>query len=235
MEAKAVDVGRSLSWFSCGWRVFMKNPGIWVVLGIVFLVIFVVLSFIPVLGAFAATLLAPVLGAGLLQAARESDEGREPDVGTLFQGFKDKTKLTPLLSLGGVALGGMLVSMAIIFAVVGGRMLAAMQAGGKLPAAGMDTSFLLALLIILAVQLLVAMALAYAVPLVMFRGAAVGAALRSSVNACLRNILPLFVFGVAYFVVAIVATIPFGLGWPVLLPWSVGMIYCSYKDLYESP
>ena len=55
----------------------------------------------------------------------------------------------------------------------------------------------------------------------------------SSLRANLRNILPLLVSGVLYLFVAVLATLPLLLGWIVLLPVSVGMLYRSYKDLYE--
>jgi len=40
------------------------------------------------------------------------------------------------------------------------------------------------------------------------------------------------VLGLAF---AIVASIPFGLGWLVLAPVFAGSFYASYKDIFESP
>ena len=234
MEAKAVDVSRGIAWFSGGWRIFMKNPGLWIVLGIIVLAITVVLSIIPILGIFALSLVMPVLVAGLLYAAREADAGRALDVLHVFQGFRDKEKLTPLLSLGGLALAGLLASFALAFLLAGGSMVTMMLSGERPQmAAGAMGGFMLAGLVILVVELLVATAIVYAIPLVMFRGTPTGAAMRSSFNASLRNFLPLLVFGVVYLFAAIVAMLPLMLGWLVLLPASAGMLYLSYKDLYE--
>lgn len=234
MEAKTMDISRGIVWFSGGWRIFMKNPGLWVVLGIIMLAITVVLSIIPILGILALALVTPVLVAGLLYAAREADAGRTLDVLHLFQGFRDKEKLTPLLSLGGLALAGLLTSLALAFLVVGGSMVTMMLSGERPQmAAGAMGGFMFAGLIILVVGLLVATAIVYAIPLVMFHGTPAGAAMRSSFNASLRNFLPLLVFSVVYLFAAIVATLPLMLGWLVLLPASAGMLYLSYKDLYE--
>ena len=93
MEAKTVDVSRGIAWFSGGWRIFMKNPGLWIVLGIIVLAIAVVLSIIPILGVLALSLVMPVLVAGLLYAAREADAGRALDVLHVFQGFRDRGKV----------------------------------------------------------------------------------------------------------------------------------------------
>jgi len=234
MQAKKVDVGQGVSWISCGFRIFMKNPGVWVVLAIILLGIAVVLSFIPIVGPLALSLISPVLGGGLLYAARESDQGRDMDIAQMFQGFREKGKLTPLLSLGGIALLAGIVSAVIAGVVVGGAMMTVMGPQGQFnPNAGMPISVLLAALLMLAIQLLVAMALFYATPLVMLKDTRPGEAIRASFNGCLSNILPLFVFGLIYFLLAILASLPFFLGWLVLLPASVGMVYCSYRDLFE--
>lgn len=236
MEAKTVDVSRSVAWFISGWGLFMKNPGAWIVLGIMTLAITVVLSLIPFLGVLALSLISPVLGAGLMYAAREADAGRALDVLYLFQGFRERDKLTPLLSLGGVALVGLIIGLVIAFLLAGGSMVTMMMSGGDRHAmnAGALGGFMLAGLVILVVEVIVAMAVVYAIPLVMFRGVPAGEALRSSLNANLRNLLPLLVFGVIYLFVAVLATLPLMLGWIVLLPVSIATVYLSYKDLYET-
>ncbi len=225
MEAKTVDVSRGVAWFTGGWRLFMKNPGVWVVLGVIFLATLFVLALIPMLGQLLMALVAPVLSAGLLYAAREADNDRALEIPHVLQGFREQEKLTPLLSLGGVALAGLILSVVLAFAIGGASMVATM-AGRHEMSGGASAAMLAALL--------AAMALAYAVPLVMFRGIPATEALGSSFKACLRNFLPLTVFGVIYLFVAVLATLPLLLGWIVLLPASAGMLYLSYKDLYEA-
>ncbi|MEK7797074.1 MAG: hypothetical protein AAB315_06440, partial [Pseudomonadota bacterium] len=112
-------------------------------------------------------------------------------------------------------------------------MLAMMAGGQREMMGGAIAGMLLALPVVLGVQLLVALALIYAVPLVMFRGVPASQAMGSSLRANLRNILPLLVSGVLYLFVAVLATLPLLLGWLVLLPVSAGTLYRSYKDLYE--
>lgn len=233
MEPKTVDAGRSRAWLSCGWRIFMRSPLWWIALGIAFLAILFVLSQIPFLGVAAASLLAPVLSAGLLCAAREADAGRALAFTHLFQGFTEPGRLRPLLALGGVALAGAVVSGLLTFLIVGPEVLRKMMAVEGMAHGALPEGMALAASVVLAVELPVATALFYAVPLVMFGGFAPGAALRSSMAVSLRNFLPLLVFSALYAVLAVLATIPLLLGWIVLLPVSVGMLYCSFKDLYE--
>lgn len=238
MQARTVDVAHSLSWFSCGWRIFMRSPGWWIVLALAFLILWRLLALVPLLGPLVGTLITPVLGGGLMYAAREADAGRAIELAHLVRGFQERERRNGLLALGGVALAGALTSAITVFVLVGGTMMTMRMADGSPAVAGPLAAFGmgmgLAWLVILAVELLVAMALVYAVPLVMLRDVAAGAAMRSSLIACLHNFLALLVFGVIYFFIALLASLPFLLGWIVLLPASVGMLYCSYKDLYEA-
>ena len=210
----------------------MKNPGLWVVLGAITLIIAVALFLLPVIGKLALSLLMPVFVAGLLYAAREADAGGALDVAHLFQGFREKDRLTPLLALGGIALAGTIVSLALLIRIGGGSMLA-MMAGGQREMMGGESRR------------------RHAPRAAGRAGGAVASGVGADVRRAaghvprragqpghgqqparhLRNIPPLLVSGVFYLFVAVLATIPFLLGWLVLLPVSVGMLYRSYKDL----
>lgn len=231
MDPRPVDIERGVAWIGCGWNLFSRNPGMWIVLTLVLIVWVAVLMVIP-FGGFVLTLFVPVVAAGLLYGAAEAKVRRRLELAHLFQGFRDATALNRLIALGGVALAAGIVSAIIAAAIVGGSM---MSMNMRDPASGMMNlapSALIALLLALSVHLLATALLYFAVPLVMFRGVPAGAAMQSSLRGCLRNILPLFAFSLIYTVLAVVATIPFGLGWLVLLPWSAGMLYCSYEDIF---
>ena len=60
------------------------------------------------------------------------------------------------------------------------------------------------------------MACWFAPALVMLRHDEPVAAMKASFFACLANVLPMLVYGLIGIVLAIVASIPFGLGWLVL-------------------
>lgn len=57
--------------------------------------------------------------------------------------------------------------------------------------------------------------------------------IKTSFSACLKNILPLLVFGIIYFLLAIVAAIPILLGFLILIPVSILAMYCSYKSIFH--
>jgi len=90
----------------------------------------------------------------------------------------------------------------------------------------------LALLILVGVSFLIAMALWFAPGLVVFRNVAPVDALKASFAACMKNFVPFLVFGVLYVIAATVASIPFGLGWILLVPLLMLAIYVSYRDVF---
>ena len=229
-QVRTLEAGRGLAWWTEAWPMFTKNAGMWIVLGLILLVIFIVLGFIPVLGGIASALLAPVFVAGWLLTVRKAEAGGAIEVGDLFQGFKDK--LVPLVVLGAILLAVSIV----VFLIVG--MLgfgAVMGMGAASSSAGMATAMgagFLSLLVLLAVGFLMAMAFWFAPGLVVFRNVAPIDALQASFSASLKNIVPFLLYGVIYIVAAVVASIPFGLGWVVLVPVLMLTMYVSYKDLF---
>lgn len=228
---RAVEAGRGIAWWTDAWALFTKNAGMWVVLGLVLLVVFVVLAFVPFVGALVSSLVAPVFIGSWLLAARKLEGGGALEVGDLFAGFQTKAK--PLLVLGGLLLIATLVILAVAgmlgFGAVMG-MGGAQGSAGAMMAAGV--AGMLVLLVGLALGLIVAMAFWFAPALVVFRDVEPIQALRASVAASLKNIVPFLLYSVIYFVAAIVASIPFGLGWIVLVPVLLLTVYVSYKDVF---
>ena len=56
--------------------------------------------------------------------------------------------------------------------------------------------------------------------------------MKASFVACLKNILPFFVYSVIATLLALVASIPMGLGWLVLGPVMAASLYTSYRDIF---
>jgi uncharacterized membrane protein len=234
-QALAVDAGRGLRWWADAWPLFTRAAGMWIVLTLILIVIFVLVGLVPLLGGLAASLLAPVFAGSLMQAAQKVDAGGSLEVGDLFTGFRDK--LTPLLTLGALLLAFSL-ALGVLAAFSGlGALLGAVAGGAnESPAtvlAALGTG-MIALLVVLVLGLLVAMAYWFAPALVVLRGVAPMAALKASFAGCMRNVLPMLVYGVIYIVASILASIPFGLGWLVLLPVLTLTIYVSYRDVFET-
>jgi uncharacterized membrane protein len=70
------------------------------------------------------------------------------------------------------------------------------------------------------------------VPLVMLQAVAPVTAIGDSFRACLKNIPPMLVYGIVIVLASIIASIPFMLGWLVLLPVLFTSQYYCYKDIF---
>jgi uncharacterized membrane protein len=57
-------------------------------------------------------------------------------------------------------------------------------------------------------------------------------AMKLSFRGCLRNVLPFLSYGLAAIVLAIVASIPLGLGWLLLIPVACCSVYAGYRDIF---
>jgi hypothetical protein len=197
--------------------------------------IYFVLHVLGLFGSIAANVSAFVFSGGLMLAARKTDEGATPTVGDLFAGFGQ--------SLGPLAIGGALLvvaallvagaaSMAGLGAVVGAVFGA--LAGNLAVLAGLGAASLLVALIALLLMIPIGMAAWLAPALIVLRKQPPVEALKASLAACWANLGALTVYGLLWIVFAIVASIPLGLGWLVLVPLMVLSTYAAYRDLFEA-
>lgn len=240
MTAIRADAGQGWGWIVEGWGLFVKAPGVWIVMLLIYLAISVVLSLVPFVGMIAQALLSPVLVGGMLYGAALQARGETLEIGHLFQGFRDQERMGPLVMLGLISVAGyVLITLVLVMFVGGGMMMGAMMDGAStgMPREAMGGLFvgvgLVAVLIVMTIGLAIAMALFYGVPLVMLAGQNAWPAAQASVAACWINMLPLLVFGLVYMVLAVVAMIPLGLGFLVLLPVTICAVYASYREVFE--
>lgn len=232
LKINSVAAGNAINWYQCGWKIFSADKVNWVLMTLAFFVIILVLGFIPVLGMVAIYLLLPVLQAGMISAADKAGRGEPIDIGDLFIAFKIQEKRNSLLALGGIMLATVLAAMVFSLPFIGAGVLAGMSETPTdgmpaLPAIGVG-----GLLFAVTAGLLMAMMFFYAPALVMLRGMGAVDAIKTSFAGAWKNGLPFIIFMLVYMVLSVVAAIPFGLGFLVLLPVVVAASYCSYKDIF---
>jgi uncharacterized membrane protein len=230
-SGRAVAAGRGWSWIAEGWDLFKRQPGIWVVIAVILLVIYVVLAFIPILGSLAGIVLAPVFTAGLMIGCRAEEEGRELEISHLFAGFRGR--FGTLIGVGLIYLG-ITIAIALVVGIATGGGLWTLLSGGADPVAlgAAGLTVLLAFLVMLALMLPLFMAIWFASPLVVFHEQGAWEAMKNSFVGCLRNIMSFLVYSVILFAAAILASIPLGLGWLVLGPVIAASLYASYRDIF---
>jgi len=234
MEARQVAAARGWQWVVQGFALFRKNPLIWLALFAVYLIIVLALSVIPMVGPLVSMLLSPVFSAGFLLGCKALEEGEELELAHLFAGFRTNT--AQLITVGGVYLVGNVIVAGIVMLLGGGTLLDMGLLANPQPdpalLAGALGNMMLALLggLVLLVPLL--MAYWFAPALVVFNNMHAVDAMKLSFAACLRNMVPFLVYGVVTFFLALLAAIPFGLGFLVLVPTITASFYASYKDVF---
>jgi uncharacterized membrane protein len=228
---RGVAAGHGWSWIAQGWDLFKRQPVLWIGIAVTLFVILLVLAFIPLLGPLANAVLWPVLSAGLLIGCRALAEGGTLEFGHLFAGFRDR--FGTLVAVGAISFGVSLV-IGILVAVAMGVSMFTMFGGGPGPNAAPEALMTMALatLVMFALLLPLMMALWFAPALVVFHERGPVEALKESFTGCLKNIVPFLIYGLIGLVLAILASIPVGLGWLLLGPVLIGSLYASYRDIY---
>lgn len=218
----------------------MAAPLLWIGIGVVLVVIAIALNFIPFIGGIALALLWPIFTGGLVLGCHALARGQPLKFEHLFAGFAEG-RAGPLAVLGVIALAINLVFMLVfamfVFGAMGFSGMAGLMSGDPSLAlysafAGMGVAALLAIPIGLIAYGLFMMAWWFAPALVALNRADAIAAMKASFDASWKNLGALAVFGLIGIVLIIVASIPFGLGWLVLMPVGFGALYASWREVY---
>jgi uncharacterized membrane protein len=233
-SGRSVASGRGIEWWSEAWKLFVKAAGMWIVLALVLILIMAVLSFIPLLGQIAVAVLFPVFIGSWMIAARKVENDGALELSDLFIAIHGD-KVVPLLILGALLLvfG---VAIIMVASLLGAGAIVGVASGGADRSVGAAlaalSAGLLAFTVMLLIGMVATMALWFAPALVVFRGTQPLDALRISFSTSLKNIVPFLLWGLVYIVASIVASIPFGLGWIVLVPVTMLTAYVSYRDVF---
>lgn len=231
-EGRTVGAGRGWDWIVEAFALFRRQPGIWILATVVLGVVFVVISLIPLLGSLANALLLPIFGAGLMLGCKDLDQGGTLEIEHLFAGFRQKTG--DLVMVGAFNLIGWVIIAFAVFIVIGGGVFMAIMRGG-MPGAGISlAAMLIALPLIAALSVPLTMAIWFAPALIVLRDLAPVAALKASFFACLKNWIPFLTYGVVLLLLCVLAAIPFGLGYLVLIPVVIASVYSAYRDIFRA-
>jgi uncharacterized membrane protein len=171
---------------------------------------------LQVLGIMIGALVFPMLYAGFLHGARELDQGGEISIGHLFRGFTRASRILPLLFLGLLPLSFEMITIGIFDGAFDDLL------GDVLPG----------LMAVAPLGIMAFVALLFSCPLVMFVGVRPIPAIKSSYEACGKNLAPLLVIMVFLMLLAVGSVITLGLGLFVAMPLSCCTLYLSYMSIY---
>jgi uncharacterized membrane protein len=231
---RGVPAGNGWRWIADAWAFTGLQRGTFIGVFLLWALIAILMGLIPILGSILSALIMPVITAGFILGCDAVRRGQELEVAHLFAGFK--THAGKLIALGAIYLG-FFVALVLIVIVIFGSTVGMLFLGSGQPSpeemTGLFVTLMLAALVMLALSLPMYMAMWFACPLIVLAQHDVGAALKTSFGACLKNIVPFLIWSIAIFFLSIVATIPLALGWLLLGPVLIASIYLSYRDIFH--
>ncbi|MGQ9812239.1 MAG: BPSS1780 family membrane protein [Dissulfurimicrobium sp.] len=233
MEINTVDAARGIAWYSEGWKITKPRLGMWVLLGLACWFISIVLNIIPFVGGIAFSIIMPGIAGGIFKAARDWENGTEPSLGHILIAFKDPVTKNGVLTLGAISIGFNLLSTAIIFITMGGfGMHIVMHRADIYSIIHAATGAAITFILLFLLALLFFAAILYAIPLVMFAGVEPVVAMKFSIKACIKNTIPMTVYGIIYLLLCMLTVFTLGLGLIILIPVTITSIYVSFKDIF---
>lgn len=236
-EPAGVPASHALAWVVMGWQYFKKAPSAWIAMTIIWIGGTLLLSMVPLVSLL-VNLIFPVLVAGMMMGCAAIERGEPLMVSHLFAGFKLPTS-GRLIALGAVNIGitlGAIMLIAVLFSLfIGGA--ANISDPQELQAAILadEASGMLLLLLLLLVMLPVIMAFWFAPLLIAIDSRRVAEALQLSLRGCLKNALPMLLYGLLFLPLFILSVFLMGLGFLVVIPMLYASLYASYKDIFHTP
>lgn len=231
--AKKLKAGAGQGFISDAWRIYKKSPVKLTILSVLLVVMMIVFSLIPLIGSLFATLLYVPLVAGVFLGAEAIEKGEAFRFGHLFSGFKARGLRLVGFSLVYIFL--YILSFAVPFLALGAAELMPLMLGEEVdPAVLAEQAPVLAIAMLSAVALniLVMMAYWFAIPLMVMQDNGIFQAMGKSFKSCLKNMLPLLVYGLMILIWMLLAVLPVGLGLFVLIPVLTLSMYTGYRQIF---
>ncbi|MDJ0621613.1 MAG: BPSS1780 family membrane protein [Desulfocapsaceae bacterium] len=206
-----VSASKGWKWISSAAKLFFGAPLKWLAMGIIAAVISFPVLLIPVIGSLIYYIPVMIFAGGFMIAAQQQMEGNSLEIKYIFSGFsqnRNQLALVGLLYVIGMFVIG-LVS-AIMFLVTFGSGFLPLLMGEapdpEIMAGSLDNMMTFVIIILVATGLTIPMVMAlwFSAPLVSLGNRKALQALKQSFQACVKNILPFLVYGLAFLVIGVI-------------------------------
>lgn len=240
-----VTAGRCLEWLLAGWQVFIVQPWLWLLMGLLtflaLLVCVLLAPWIPVLGPMLPPVAFILSIAGMLKACSHQATGGTPEVVDTLKGMQTHTVHLVLL---GVFFSLPLVLLALLtYLAIGGGLLVGLLgaalgnavqgiAGGL---AAFATFLLSTWTVFLIAWSLLLLALLFAPALIIFHDATPLDAMRASFAASMKSLGAILAFGALLYVLFLLVLASAGLGAVLFIPVFACALHRAYRDIFDLP
>lgn len=226
VEAQKLPIGAGWDWVRDAWQIFRENIGLWLGVGLIVTIISIVASLLPIIGAFSGVLNVFFM-AGVGYMAHRQLTGNAISVGDLFIGFQRNALQLFLIFVFAVVAAIVVVIILVVIGLMFGLSASAISNDNV-------SVLMIALVVLIALALFIpiSMAMWFSPMLVLLNDVPAIDAMKMSFKGCLRNILPSLWYGVILTLLAILAIIPVGLGFLVLVPVAMISSYTAYRTIF---
>ncbi|WP_211959069.1 BPSS1780 family membrane protein [Budvicia diplopodorum] len=232
--AQSVQAGEGVNWIGEAWQLIKPKLGMWVLLGVILFVIMLVVQLIPLVS-LVSIFAGPIFIGGIMLLCEKQRTTGEFDLGLMFAGFQKN--LGPLIGVGAVMFGILMLSLIVMF-IVGGSALVALALGsqGGDPSAaltGISGGMVFLAFLLMFVIYMVGYALTWFAPaLIVIHNLSLGQALSMSLSAVKKNLLPGLIYFIVIGVIMVISMIPLFLGLLLAGPLFIATYYTSYRSLF---
>jgi hypothetical protein len=236
---RRLPAGRGSAWWVQGWRLFAAAPGPWIGATVVFMLISLAANLVPLVGTCVLVLQSIFLG-GIYIGCAAAWDGEGFEFRHLFAGFDRHAGQLALVGLffllGVVAVFVILIVLLLLFGGI--TVFTGLTVENALNFQQYGLIGLAVIIVLTGVFLIALMVMSgfywFAPLLVVQYELSAWPAMRMSFTACLRNMLPLLVFGLIFVIVAIIAAAPLLLGYVIFLPVSFAALYASGREIFDA-
>lgn len=231
-----VPASHGFLWIRHAWRMYWLNPLMWIAYSVTIVIVGASLSMIPVVGSFAFQLLSPAFNGGLMMAARDQHRQQPLHIKYLLAAFHSHG--AQLVTIGGVYMTGMILAFTLPSLFSDDPFIHALmyEPIKTLPTVIMHShlSLTASLVLLASLTLFTAMLMAYwfAPALVALADYPAIKAMKVSFAACTTNFAAFIVYGVLMFTLLIIGSVPFLLGYLIVIPLGFISYYSAYEDLF---
>lgn len=235
IQIRTASFGRGLGWLTDGLGYFTKNPLGWIAAMIVVFIIMIVIGVVP-LGSLLLYISYPVFVGGFMLGCKAHDAGQQFEFQHAFAGFSAEY-LKRLLLFGVfyaiLNLMMLVVIMVLLFVLLGGleffQQLQTMQPEDL----GQFASELTIILLVASLLFLPLIMVSWFVPVLLVNTDCNPVqAMLLSFKACLYNVPVFTLYGIVVFLLGILATIPLGLGFLILMPVMFASVHLAFLDCF---
>lgn len=230
LEIRQVPAKNAWLWTVQGFQLFRENPGMLIVLLLIYLAIIIPISLLPVVGSILSALIAPIFSAGLMWGCQALYKKQDLEINHLFDGFKHNA--SQLVAIGGFYMLSLLI-IAIFVVMSLDKPTIELLMKGKNVSPEQANAMMLPILTAMLLLVPVLMAYWYAPVLASLHNLNAIDAMKLSFKACVKNFIPFFLYSLIFMGLLIVALIPAGLGLIVVVPLLITSLYISYIDIFN--